>query len=78
MIPALSDTSSILIAEVQAILLAMDEAAQSAYDTFLVLSNTLSCLEAILNRKLSDLLMFLLLPFILRCKMQLTVLDKKW
>jgi hypothetical protein len=52
LVKRLPDHSSIFSAEARAILLALDAAMQSANDRFVVLSDSLSCLQAIQNRKL--------------------------
>jgi ribonuclease HI len=55
LVKRLPDHSSIFSAEARAILLALDAAEQSTYDRFVVLSDSLSCLQAIQNRKLTNM-----------------------
>jgi ribonuclease HI len=56
LVKRLPDHSSIFSAEARAILLALDAAVQSDNDRFVVLSDSLSCLQAIQNRKLNNAL----------------------
>jgi ribonuclease HI len=56
LVKRLPDHSSIFSAEARAILLALDAAMQSVNDRFVLLSNSLSCLQAIQNRKLNNAL----------------------
>jgi ribonuclease HI len=55
LVKRLPDHSSIFWAEARAILLALDVAEQSTYDRFVVLSDSLSCQQAIQNRKRSNM-----------------------
>jgi ribonuclease HI len=56
LVKRLPDHSSIFSVEARAILLTLDAAMQSANDRFVVLSDSLSCLQAIQNRKLNNAL----------------------
>jgi hypothetical protein len=63
----LMDSSSIFKVEAQASLLATDKVPQSTGDGFLVLSELLSCFEAIQNQEFTSLLVLEVVSHIDRC-----------
>jgi ribonuclease HI len=75
LVKRLPDHASIFSAEAQAILLALDIISQSSNQHFLILSDALSCVEAIKNRNLHDPVMVEILERLhqqLRCQRSIT------
>mgnify|MGYP006359885113 CR=1 FL=1 len=75
LVQRLPDHASIFSAEAQSILLALDIISQSSNQDFVILSDSLSCVEAIKNRHLQNPLIVEILELLqqqLRCDRSLT------